>query len=37
MLSLFWGIGPALVMYLVLRDWWDYGHRPVDREDSDAR
>jgi len=32
MLSLFWGIGPAFVMYLLVRDWWDYGHRPIDDE-----
>ncbi len=35
MLSLFWGIGPVIVMYLLLRDWWDHGHWPLPSRDGD--
>ena len=38
MLSLFWGIGPAFVMYLVIRDWWDHRdlwHVPFNKIDGD--
>ena len=31
MLSLFWGIGPAFVVYLLLRDWWNQVYVPTAR------
>lgn len=34
--SLFWVLGPVLVTYLLLADWWDHGHWPLRRtEDQD--
>jgi hypothetical protein len=35
MLSLFWGIGPAIVMYLLLRDWWSQGGWPLRRDGNE--
>jgi len=34
-LSLFWGIGPAIVMYILLWDWWGHGGWPLRREGDD--
>ena len=33
--NLFWGIGPAFVMYLLLRDWWHQGYWPLSKKIKD--